>query len=155
MNKYTPESAIINRNDLKRRKIVFSENKRVYECINDLNEDVLMFHIDGGLLAETDTSIRCDYGFEVAGNEKNRTCLIELKGQDLKHACEQLFQTLEYFEKKYPVKKFFCRIVSSGNKKPNMESSEEKKLSSYLLRKKYGKLKTGTNKVSEKISDLK
>ena len=34
MNKYKPESAVINRNDLKRKKIVFSENKRNYECIS-------------------------------------------------------------------------------------------------------------------------
>ena len=124
-------------------------------AINDSNEDVLMFHIDGGLFTETETSMRCDYGFEVDGNEENRTCLVELKGHDLKHACEQLFQTLVYFEKTYPVKKFFCRIISSGNKKPNIESADEKKLSSYLLRKKYGKLQIGTNRISEKLSDLK
>lgn len=154
MNKYTPDSAIINKNDLKRKKIVFSENNRTYECINDLNQDVLMFHIDGGLFKQTENSIRCDYGFEADGKEENRTCLVELKGHDINHASEQLFQTLLFFEKNYPVKKYFCRIVSSGNKKPNIESVEEKKLSAYLLRKKYGRLKTGTNKISEKISDL-
>ena len=155
MNKYTPESAIINKGDLKRKKIVFSENKRVYECSNESEEAVLMLHVDGGLFPKSETSIRCDYGYEVEGNGENKTCLIELKGHNINHACEQLFQTLVYFEKQYPVEKFFCRIVSSGNKKPNIESIEEKKLSSYLLRKKYGKLKTGTNKISEKISDLK
>lgn len=155
MHKYTPETAIINKGDLKRTKIVFTENKRVYECINDTNENILMLHVDGELFSATDKSIRCDYAFEADGKLGNRTCLVELKGHNISHACEQLYQTLDYFEKKYPVSKFFCRIVTSGSKKPNIESKEEKLLSAYLKRKHYAPLKTGTNKICEKLSDLK
>lgn len=152
MNKYTP-TAIINKGDFKRKKIIFSENKRTYECINDTDADVVMFHIDGGLFSKSESSVRCDYGFEVDKRE-NITCLVELKGHDLKYASEQLYQTLIYFEVNYPAKKFFCRIVSSGNKKPNLPSIEEKKLSVYLRRKNYSKLKSGTKKITEKLSDL-
>ncbi len=153
MNKYTPKSAVMNQGDLRRKKIIFSENQRSYECINDSDENVIMFHIDGGLFPKSESSVRCDYGFEI-DSEENRTCLVELKGHNLKHAFEQLYQTLIYFEENYPAKNFFCRIVSSGNKKPNIESIEEKRLSLYLRRKNYGKLKSGTKKISEKLSDL-
>ena len=155
MNNYSPDSAIINKDDLKRKKIVFSENNRVYECLNDTNENVLMIHIDGGLFPESESSVRCDYGFEIDGKLGNRTCLVELKGHNIKHACEQLYNTLVYFEEKYSVNKFFCRIVSSGNKKPNIESIEEKKLSAYLRQKSYAILKVYTNRFSEKLTNLK
>ena len=155
MNKYTPQSAILNVNDIKRKKIVFTEKNRRYECANDTQEDVVMFHIDGGFFPASDTTIRCDYGYELEGSNGNRTCLVELKGHNIKHACEQLYQTLRYFEKKYPVKKFFCRIVTSGNKKPNIESAEEKKLSAYLRKKNYGAIKVETNKIFEKTSEVK
>jgi len=154
MNNYTPESAIINKGDLKRKKIVFTENKRVYECRNDTDEDVVMLHVDGELFSSKDKVIRCDYAFEADGNLGNRTCLVELKGHNVSHACEQLQQSLVYFERIYPVVRFYCRIVTSGNKKPNIESREEKSLSAYLRRKGCEKLKVGTNKIIEKLSDL-
>lgn len=155
MNNYTPETAIINKSDLKRKKIVFTENKRTYECDNDTNEDVIMLHLDGGLFSKIDKTIRCDYAFEADGKLGDRTCLVELKGHNISHACEQLLETLFYFEKKYPAKNYYCRIVTSGNKKPDIESTEEKKLSAYLRRKNYGSLRKETNKVIEKLSDLK
>lgn len=67
MNEYTPESAVINKGDFKRKKIIFSENKRTYECTNDTGAEVVMFHIDGGLFPDSQSSIRCDYGFEIEG----------------------------------------------------------------------------------------
>ena len=154
MNNYLPESAIINKSDPKRKKIAFTENNRVYECLNDISASVVMVHIDGGLFSKAAKVVRCDYGYEVDSKSGSKTCLVELKGHNISHACSQLLETITYFEKKYPVDRFYCRIVSSGNKKPNIESKEEKILSAYLRRKKYDKLKIGTNKISEKLSDL-
>lgn len=155
MNKYKPESAILNKGNSKLKRIVFSENNRVYECVNGTNEEVLTLHVDGGLVSKSSSALRCDYAFEIDGEFGNRTCLVELKGHDIKHACKQLYETLLFFEKQYPVKKYFCRLVTSGNKKPNIESIEEKRLSFYLRKKSYDKLKVATKKISEKMSELK
>lgn len=154
MHNYVPESAILNKGDSRRKRIVFSENRRVYECSNDTDEDVVMLRVDGQLFSSENKTIRCDYAFEVDGKLGDRTCLVELKGHNVSHACEQLFKTLIYFEQNYPVGRFFCRIVTSGSKKPDIESREEKMLSAYLKRKGYAKLQTGTNKIVDKLSDL-
>lgn len=153
MNVY-PISADINPNDRKRKLVVFSENTRRYEYANISEADVVMLHADGGLFSENTPRLRCDYAFETELEDKTKTCLVELKGHDIPHACLQLKETLLHFEEFYPAEEFYCRLVTSGSKKPNRESIQEKGLNAYLLRKGYQRLKTGTNILKEKSSDL-
>ena len=153
MNAY-PASADLNPNDRKRKSVVFSENGRRYEYVNTAGTDVTMIHVDGGLFSENTAQLRCDYAFETVLADKTRTCLIELKGHDIPYACLQLKESVRYFETHYPTEKFYCRLVTSGNKKPNRESIQEKELNAYLLKNGYQRLKTGTNSVRDTSEDL-
>lgn len=153
MNVY-PESALMNANDKKRMHVVFSENKRRYEYNNAESFNLNMIHVDGGLFYANSLPVRCDFALEIDFETHRKLCLIELKGHDIAHACEQLLESLKYFMKKYPADKYYCRIVSSGNKKPNIESVQEKTLNSFLLRNGFAKLKKTTNFMCETSSDL-
>lgn len=153
MNAY-PAKAIINQNDRRRKLVVFSENGRRYEYVNTGENKIIMLHIDGGLFPKNDVPLRCDYAFETEIENEPKTCLVELKGHDIPHACLQLKETLLYFESHYPVKEFYCRLVTSGNKKPNRESVQEKELNAYLLRNGYQRLKMRTTVIKEKTEDF-
>lgn len=90
-------------------KISFSENKRTYTADNISKKQILGFHVDGGLIVSKQTR-KCDYALVV---EEDLCYLIELKGQDIEKACDQLSTTIEYFSENYKMQKFVGRIVVS------------------------------------------
>ena len=90
-------------------KISFSENKRTYTADNISKKKILGFHVDGGLIVSKQIR-KCDYALVV---EEDLCYLIELKGQGIEEACEQLSVTIEYFSENYKMQKFVGRIVVS------------------------------------------
>tara|TARA_R100000935_G_C2780916_1_gene141666 strand:- start:188 stop:595 length:408 start_codon:yes stop_codon:yes gene_type:complete len=68
--------------------IVFSEKRSKLIVKNDSQKDVLKVTVDG---CEITSGIRCDYLMIV--NEKEY--FIELKGQDVNHAIEQIEETIK------------------------------------------------------------
>jgi len=68
---------------------------------------------------------RCDYALIV---DNSILYLIELKGRNLKHACEQLLATFSCFKTNYPMEKYNCRAVVSKVVAPNKPSPAEKRL---------------------------
>jgi hypothetical protein len=60
--------------------------------------ELLLLTIDDGIIPKTlQNQKMCDYAFY---DEKNkRSNFVELKGVDIKHACDQIYDTISYFEK--------------------------------------------------------
>jgi len=108
--------------------LTFKENNREYIAKNDSRKDVLGFKIDNGLLTGN-TEKKCDVAIVVACE----ICyLIELKGHDIKTACEQIDKTLEFFKTAYGMEKFVGRIVCSGTKTHDITCRQYKELSRKL-----------------------
>lgn len=87
----------------------FTQKSRTYTAFNKNKKQVLGFWIDGRLITSLETK-KCDCAIIV---ENDLCYLIELKGESIDDACEQLDVTLEYFKAKYQMQKFVCRIVIS------------------------------------------
>ena len=91
------------------KKLVFEQHNKKYCGLNNAQKEVLGIRVDGGLIEGAKTS-KCDAAMFV----DNDICyLIELKGSDLVTACNQISETLEFFNKNYKVEKCVGRIVCS------------------------------------------
>lgn len=133
------------------RKIVsLKENGRTYVLENDTTEELIVYHIDGGLIRQNDMG-KCDYGIY---SEKNNLILVELKGSDYNHACGQLVSTIECFQKSgVGEQSLFARIVLSKGRVPATRSTNETKLKKLL--KEGSRLKSSSLKMQEQLSKLK
>lgn len=91
------------------KELVFEQKKKKYCGFNNTQKEVLGIHVDGGLIKGAKTS-KCDAAIFV---NKDICYLIELKGSDLVTACNQISETLDFFNKNYKVEKIVGRIVCS------------------------------------------
>lgn len=133
MNKY-PASAVEQSGNI--AVVVCKENGRFYRLNNASNAFIQKIRVDGQLIT---TGIRCDYAVDAAflkaspGDEEPKTrtediFLIELKGTDKKHACEQILATYRYFLEHYYADRYHCRIVLSKDTAPKILPTDQKKL---------------------------
>lgn len=105
-------------------KIVVCKEKGRKYVLNNISEKYIRkIHVDGNLIK---TGVRCDYAVDIFDGES--VYLIELKGSDKEHAFEQLLATLDFFQKNYETKKYFCRAVLSRTRSPNLIGKNEKLL---------------------------
>lgn len=105
-----------------KREIVFQEHRSKYQAHNPEGRVVCEIKIDGALIT---AGSRCDYGLWV---EDGRLFLIELKGCDVNHACDQLLQTFSFFNQNYGDEHFQyqMRVVSTRVSAPNIQYSKQK-----------------------------
>lgn len=78
-------------------------------------EQFLRIRIDGGLLGEINPAMkRCDWGFIRCA--RSDYYFVELKGEHVETAVQQLTETIVYFRKKYgvPCENTYAFVVSSG-----------------------------------------
>ncbi|MBQ7158993.1 MAG: hypothetical protein IJS09_06195 [Treponema sp.] len=129
-------------------KISFTENNRTYYADNSNKKRILGFRVDGGLIKSTQTR-KCDYALIV---ENDLCYLIELKGQGIDDACEQLNKTIKIFSDEYDVNKIVCRIVVSRYNTHKLKSEKhialERKLR--IIQKKFD-IKQKSLDIKEKI----
>lgn len=128
-----------------RSEIVFHEKRAKYVAYNPSAKIVEAYQIDGVLIIE---GMKCDNGLAIPID--NVIYLIELKGSDLCHACEQISATIIYLERnglRYP---FYARIVLSKASGPDLESIQYKKLSKQI-RERGGNLKQKSVLMEENI----
>ena len=109
---------------------VCEENKRIFRLENKHNYFIQKIRVDNGLIK---SGIRCDYAIDVYKDAKPDTLsdmiyLIELKGSDKDHACEQIIQTYNYFIKNFKTIFYHCRIVLSKDTAPKLLTTNQKKL---------------------------
>ena len=104
-----------------------------------------LYKIDKGIIPQSiKNQNKCDYMlFDRPGLESK---LIELKGTDEKHACDQIYDTITYFEANDDTKEFVNGvnllegyIVSPNGKVPDINNSHRKKLCDKLSRKSHKK----------------
>ena len=120
---YHDESYIITHD---RCKIVALKEKgenRVYRLINDLNHELMVLKVDGGIFQDS-KSVKCDYAIYT---QQRILILVELKGADYSHALEQLDTTIDEMisNKCIAVNKLCTRVVLSKDRIPNTLVSKE------------------------------
>jgi len=106
------------------RIITAEENKRKLIIRNDQGKVIRKIKVDGCLIAKTDPSLRCDYLFEIDESKTKvnvKVIYLELKGEGVKHAYDQLVATIERFSVIHRDCEKECYIVSS--KVPRLTTS--------------------------------
>ena len=101
---------------------VCEENGRKFILKNKSNLFITKIKVDGGLIKSVE---RCDYAVDA---ESKEIFLIELKGSDKPHACNQILATFNYFINNFSAKKWHARIILSKDRVPKLISNEEKRL---------------------------
>lgn len=113
------------------------------KCIfnNPHQTEIRKIKFDKCLIPQTQQQLSCDYGIWV--DLCNKCYFIELKGKDIKHACNQLVATINYVRENYDEElvgmEVIAAIVPSANSIPNLKQSPE-----------YLKLKKMVNSVKNK-----
>ena len=102
-----PESAVLDKNI--KNIFKFEEKRKSYRAKNPNKREAIQLQIDGKLYSKN--TAKCDYGLLL---EDGRFFLIELKGRQVEHACQQLLETLKLLKRDYNQYNFnfFCRIVA-------------------------------------------
>ncbi|MGK7897287.1 MAG: hypothetical protein AB4372_27630 [Xenococcus sp. (in: cyanobacteria)] len=95
-------------------KVQVAENKRKYILQNPSRKEVCRVRVDGCLISSEDRR-KCDFMIIVCPTKD--VYLIELKGNKLLDAIEQLSQTLSYFNSQF-LGKIYARIVLSKVQQP-------------------------------------
>ena len=119
MNKYNPKIIL----QSGRVSVCTCEEKgRKFILKNKSNIFLIKIKVDGGLITQGE---RCDFAIDT---ESEELFLIELKGSDKPHACDQIYTTFNYILRKLDFKKCHARIILSKDRVPNLISNEEKRL---------------------------
>jgi hypothetical protein len=104
--------------------ITAEENKRKLIIHNEQGKVIRKIKVDDCLIAKTDPSLRCDYMFEIDAPKTKviaKVIYLELKGEGIKHAYNQLVATIERFLNEHRSCEKECYIVSS--KVPKLTTS--------------------------------
>jgi hypothetical protein len=107
--------------------IVFKDKKggrSKYIADNREKKIIEYYEIDGVLITE---GYKCDNGLYI--NSDNTLFLIELKGSDLVHACEQISATIIFIKSKIKLPVLKARIVLSKVSSPDLKDAKYLKLS--------------------------
>ena len=132
---YHEESYILRHDCSKEVSLREQGENRTYRFHNKSIKETVVYEIDGGLI-NNNSVLKCDYGIYT---EDDLLFLIELKGEDLDQALDQINSTINILLKKtnIKVKKLNARIVLSKVSVPRIYASKENKLKQ-LLHKSYG-----------------
>lgn len=128
-----------------------SEHHMKYELKNDDRLCLLKLHIDNCLIT-CQNSIKCDFAIFVCSSKI--CCLIELKGSNVDHACEQILATANTINDILnKCNKIHARIVASRMPSPNIRSTHKIKLDNFC-RSHRGTLKIQVRTLQENVSSL-
>lgn len=94
------------------KDIPVKENGMIFRILNPQQRKVCKLKVDGCLIQNSDKRIRCDYMFEI-GDPRSLVCYVELKGNDINKAYEQLEASLGYFKDRHSKCTKECYIVAS------------------------------------------
>ena len=100
-----------------------SENGRRYKLRNDCGYNVKNYLIDGGVYVNENSMNKCDRLFLVHDPDKCTAILIELKGKNVYHALEQLYDTAYRYRKELTEFRVRFRIVCKSV--PNMANDSK------------------------------
>lgn len=106
-------------------QITCKENSRKYVLTNDNSSTFSKYHVDGHVIKGNEK--KCDYMLINYYNNCHKVIFVELKGQNVVRAIEQIlntFDTLEQDLKKLSNVKYYSRIVLS-KLPPHMRTNSE------------------------------
>ena len=115
--------------DDNRESVVSEENGRKHTGINTGMCRVIQYRVDGVILINQKA---CDY---IVLNEKKKTAyLIELKGNKINEAADQLLETYKTLKQYLRGYKLHFRIVASKAKTHNIRSAAFRKIKGELMK---------------------
>lgn len=103
-----------------RKNVMVQENKKKYTLMND-GDEIAVYKVDGGMIDSYD-EIKCDYLLLAMKHKK--ALFIELKGTDLRHGLEQVYETFQRLNRALDVFQLEGRIITSPRTNiPNMKTN--------------------------------
>lgn len=145
-----------------RSNIKCEENKMKYILQNTSRRHMILYRVDGGVVAEDgqvhDGQKKCDYLYVLKGDsgEKQPTSvMVELKGRDVEKALRQVRETLILFRSFFKsCKAVHTRIISSKVSINLNTRPEYVKLREEIGREYHGTVKISTSQLQERDIDI-
>jgi hypothetical protein len=128
-----------------RKIVVFKENRSKYTANNVQQKNVEGYQVDGVLIVKGQRCDKC-----LALPTENKLFLVELKGSDLPHACEQIESTIRFLNSHGFNRAIEARIVLTKVSGPDLETIQYKSLSR-KIRKGGGTLKKECLELEETV----
>lgn len=133
------------------RAIVCEENGMRYELKNDNHSCVKRVEVDKCYIPDNN-KVKCDFAVLICNSEV--CCLIELKGGNIDHACEQILHTTVHLSDVIAkCQKVYARIIPSRYPAPNIRSRPKNLLFQYC-QKHNGSLLIRVKHFEEKVSQM-
>ncbi|MDL2280212.1 hypothetical protein LJC15_06115 [Desulfovibrio sp. OttesenSCG-928-G11] len=110
------------------KKIVAEENNRKYVALNGNGECIAKIKVDNGIMP-SENEPKADY--MIIRCQHNVVYIIELKGSNIKRACEQILSTIDKLSVLLNKANIHARIVCSRAPTPVLRPSQYYKLDRY------------------------
>ncbi len=134
-----------------RKMIALEEHKKRYVLQNN-GDVVAVYRVDGQMIDSTDTT-KCDN--MIVDVSSVLAVLIEFKGQDLRHALDQIETTYQFVLPAVGRYKLYGRIVTSNRTNvPNLRTNPQYLRIQKAFMKHGGNLRTSPNSMSESVDEL-
>lgn len=96
-----------------RPQAVCEEKGKRYNLLNDRHCKIALFHVDGGLIRDERNVPKCDFLYVVYDQNCPTAIFVELKGKDIKHAINQLRESIDRYGRVLE-RRICARIVCSS-----------------------------------------
>lgn len=80
-----------------RKHAVCEEKKKRYNLINDKNNKIALYHMDGGIIRDEVSIQRCDFLYVIYDQDCPTAIFVELKGSDINHAVRQVKASIDRY----------------------------------------------------------
>lgn len=128
-----------------RKKCTVSENSKIYTLLNESELKIKLVAVDKCIVREEGYK-SCDFLLIINDKGIKRTIFVELKGGDLIHALEQVYDSLTYLKQEFKSHQFDARIVGSRDVPGYVNIPAYTRLDR-AVRSTGGTLKRATNKI--------
>ena len=126
-----------------------SEKNKTYMLnIGTHQFNVTLYHIDAGVINDNN-AMKCDYAFALP----QELIFVELKGNEVRHAIEQLLATINCLQVDRSKMRLYGRISTTSNAIPKIMTNEQLRLEK-ILKKSGGNLKIKKTVFQEDYSSL-
>ncbi|SHJ45090.1 hypothetical protein [Pseudobutyrivibrio xylanivorans] len=133
-----------------RKNVKVEENKKKYLINNSLAKKLTVLKVDGGMI-DNSSQTKCDY--LVLQIEDKISIFVELKGSDVKHAFEQLSETINSMNACLEDYSVYARVICSSKQNvPNYNACPQYVKLKKILKKHDGDLEIKSMELTEDIA---
>ena len=130
------------------------EHRKKYLLKNDMQKvRIRKYRLDHGIVKDEKGFDACDNLLAVYDGENPKLIFVELKGNDLKHAIEQVYLNIQHFVPELKKNRFYARIVHTQGI-PRIGNSGKQVDLEGAVRSRGGNLKMKEWTLSESLSEL-